>query len=121
MAARGGKAGGKKAPRSRVQSGPLRQTVLSVERSSKKGASGGKAGAGLAEAEGEGAAAAKLVYEEVKGDLFGCAESVSLAHCVSEDMAMGKGIATLFKEKFKSVGELKSQGRFNGIAIGLQG
>ena len=48
---------------------------------------------------------------EVKGDLFSCPSSASLAHCVSEDMHMGKGIATLFKQKFGGVGELKSQGK----------
>ena len=48
---------------------------------------------------------------EVKGDLFSCPSSASLAHCVSEDMHMGKGIATLFKQKFEGVGELKSQGK----------
>lgn len=48
---------------------------------------------------------------EVKGDLFSCPSSASLAHCVSEDMHMGKGIATLFKQKFGGIGELKSQGK----------
>ena len=52
-----------------------------------------------------------LHFSEVKGDLFSCPESASLVHCVSEDMHMGKGVATLFKQKFGGVGELKSQGK----------
>ena len=47
---------------------------------------------------------------EVYGDLFGCAETDSLAHCVSKDMRMGKGIAVLFKKKFGGMDELKKQG-----------
>lgn len=53
----------------------------------------------------------KLQLSEVKGDLFSCPDSASLVHCVSEDLHMGKGIATLFKQKFGGVGELKSQGQ----------
>ena len=53
----------------------------------------------------------KMTYSEIKGDLFGCPKEFSLAHCVSADLAMGKGIATLFKEKFKGVGNLKDQGK----------
>ena len=48
------------------------------------------------------------------GNLFSVNENVSLAHCVSADMAMGKGIAKLFKEKFNQVENLKKQSmRFN--------
>ena len=46
----------------------------------------------------------KLQLSEVKGDLFSCPDSASLVHCVSEDLHMGKGIATLFKQKFGGVG-----------------
>ena len=51
-----------------------------------------------------------LKFSEVKGDLFSCPSTSSLAHCVSEDMAMGKGVAVLFKKEFGGVGELKAQG-----------
>ncbi len=51
-----------------------------------------------------------LVYSEVQGDLFTCPSHFSLGHCVSEDMAMGRGVATFFKSMFNSVGELKKQG-----------
>ena len=54
-----------------------------------------------------------LNFSEVKGDLFSCPSTSSLAHCVSEDMAMGKGVAVLFKKEFGGVGELRAQGKIN--------
>ena len=47
----------------------------------------------------------------MKGDLFRCPPENCLAHCVSQDMGMGKGIAKIFKLKFDGVGELLSQGK----------
>jgi hypothetical protein len=52
----------------------------------------------------------KFIYQEKQGDLFGCVPHVSLAHCVSADMAMGKGVAVLFKKTFGGVDDLKRQG-----------
>lgn len=52
----------------------------------------------------------KLCFELVKGDLFLVGENVSLAHCVSEDFRMSKGIATEFKKRFEGQQELLSQG-----------
>jgi len=49
-------------------------------------------------------------FNQVKGDLFSCPETDSLAHCISEDCRMGKGIAVLFKRKFGRVDEIKAQG-----------
>lgn len=49
------------------------------------------------------------VLEEIKGDLFTCHASASLCHCVSTDLAMGKGIAVLFKKTFGQVPQLKAQ------------
>ena len=47
---------------------------------------------------------------EKKGDLFkDSEESAALAHCISEDCRMGKGIAVLFKNKFGGVSELLKQ------------
>nr|XP_058970258.1 ADP-ribose glycohydrolase OARD1-like isoform X1 [Pocillopora verrucosa] len=55
---------------------------------------------------------------EVQGDLFSCPVSDSLAHCISADARMGKGIAVLFKNKFGGVEEIKSQGQKpGGVAI----
>lgn len=51
-----------------------------------------------------------LQFSEVLCDLFKYSRSASLVHCVSEDMCMGKGIATAFKKKFGGVDELKAQG-----------
>ena len=48
-------------------------------------------------------------YVEVKGDLFSSPASHSLCHCISTDIAMGKGIATAFKAKFGGAAELKKQ------------
>ena len=47
------------------------------------------------------------------GDLFSCDPASSLAHCVSADMHMGKGIAVLFKKKFGGIPELKKQGKLH--------
>lgn len=44
---------------------------------------------------------------ETKGDLFSSKDS--LAHCVSEDLGMGKGIAVGFVKNFGQVDELKAQ------------
>jgi len=55
--------------------------------------------------------------QELVGDLFLCEDGTSLAHCVSQDLAMGKGIATLFKKKFGNVNELISQNQtIGGVA-----
>lgn len=45
--------------------------------------------------------------EIIKGDLF-CSK-LSLAHCVSSDLEMGKGIAREFKHRYKQVDELRKQ------------
>jgi len=49
----------------------------------------------------------RLQYKN--GNLFRCEKTEALAHCVSRDMVMGKGIALTFKEMFGGVKELKSQ------------
>lgn len=52
---------------------------------------------------------------EIRGDLFSASPSpltggtTALCHCVSRDMAMGKGIAVHFKRRFGGVAELKKQ------------
>lgn len=45
---------------------------------------------------------------EIKGDIFE-SKSGALAHCVSRDLHMGKGIAAIFKERFGQVESLLSQ------------
>lgn len=39
-------------------------------------------------------------YQEIKQDLFSLDDSYALAHCISQDYAMGKGIAKTFQERF---------------------
>ena len=51
-----------------------------------------------------------LRFQEVRGDLFKCSRDSSLAHCISEDVRMGKGIATTFKTRFGGVQDLLHQG-----------
>ena len=50
-----------------------------------------------------------LVVNEIKGDLFSSADNVSLCHCISRDVRMGKGIAVEFKNRFGGVDDLKRQ------------
>jgi hypothetical protein len=49
-------------------------------------------------------------FREIKGNLFSCEKDTSLAHCISADVHMGKGIATTFKKMFGGVDELRRQG-----------
>jgi len=48
---------------------------------------------------------------EVKGDLFAASTNNSLAHCVSEDLKMSKGIADTFRKNFGQVNNLVSQNK----------
>lgn len=50
-----------------------------------------------------------MKFNEIKGDLFQTDDDVSLAHCISEDCGMGKGVAIMFKNKFGGVSDLKKQ------------
>ena len=74
-------------------------------------AGGGASAAGQPRATAGGGKFGRLEFREFRGDLFQCPPSASLAHCVSEDMAMGKGIAKIFKSQFGGVKELKEQGK----------
>ncbi|KAJ6228037.1 hypothetical protein M0813_09175 [Anaeramoeba flamelloides] len=56
-----------------------------------------------------------LKYEEIEGDLFTSEDS--LAHCVSADLGMGKGIAKIFKTKYGGIQDYKKQ----SIKIGGSG
>ena len=50
-----------------------------------------------------------LTFQETQGDLFSAPSITSLAHCVSRDMHMGKGIAIQFRKRFDRVNELQRQ------------
>ncbi len=54
-------------------------------------------------------ATSNFTLTELKGDLFDSTESI--AHCVSRDLHMGKGIAVQFKKRFKCVDELIAQNK----------
>jgi len=60
----------------------------------------------------------RLVLTETRGDLFQVllAGEHSLAHCVTQDLRMGKGIAVLFKLKFGNVKILREQNKSVGQA-----
>nr|XP_034979968.1 ADP-ribose glycohydrolase OARD1 isoform X2 [Zootoca vivipara] len=63
------------------------------------------------------------VYLEImyiKGDLFMCPGTDSLAHCISEDCHMSAGIAAIFKKKFGGVQELLNQKKKTGDVAVLQ-
>ena len=53
-----------------------------------------------------------LIFREMNGDLFTSTDDVSLAHCVSKDLSMSKGIATLFRDRFGQINELKKQSMY---------
>lgn len=59
-------------------------------------------------------------FREIKGNLFSCEKDTSLAHCISADVHMGKGIATTFKKMFGGVDELRRQGGKPGDVSMLQ-
>lgn len=48
---------------------------------------------------------------EVEGDLFDATQEYALAHCVSADFEMRRGIALEFKRRFGQVEDLKSQNK----------
>lgn len=50
-----------------------------------------------------------FIYREIQGDLFTTPSNVSLAHCVSTDMQMSKGIAKIFRDRYNRVDELIAQ------------
>lgn len=58
-----------------------------------------------------------LCFTVQNGDLFQVHENVSLAHCVSADMEMSKGIAVEFKNRFSRVDELLSHRKSCYLAI----
>ena len=41
-----------------------------------------------------------MIYTEIKGNLFSEDDTFKFAQCISADLAMGKGIAVAFNEKF---------------------
>ena len=58
-----------------------------------------------------------IMFKEINGDLFACPTSYSLAHCISCDAVMSKGIAIDFVRKFPTIAQLRSSGNQIGSAI----
>ena len=50
-----------------------------------------------------------LEMKVVNGDLFSARDDVSLAHCISRDCRLGKGIAKIFKDKFGRLTEIRAK------------
>ncbi|XP_064399918.1 ADP-ribose glycohydrolase OARD1-like [Halichondria panicea] len=111
--------------KSRVQSGPLSATPAkrSTRRSSSQSStsehsslSGGEPP--LPTSTGDSPPTTDPTLTMVQGDLFSCPNSSSLAHCISADISMGKGVAKVFKTQFGGVAELKAQGvQTGGVAV----
>jgi len=58
--------------------------------------------------------------EEIQEDLFKMPDEYALAHCVAEDMIMGRGIAVQFSQQFKRHDELYQQRQKQGGLAVLQ-
>ena len=50
-----------------------------------------------------------MVYREIYGDLFQVDKKYYLAHCISADFALGKGIAVEFNKRFDMKRKLHNQ------------
>lgn len=50
-----------------------------------------------------------MTYKEEKRDLFSVSDDYYLAHCISADFALGKGIAVEFNKRFDMRNKLKNQ------------
>lgn len=58
-----------------------------------------------------------MQFDERQQDLFELVEDYSLAHCISADARMGKGIAVQFRERF-DLQSLQEQARQEPLEIG---
>ncbi len=61
-----------------------------------------------------------MSFVEESGDLFSLDPSWALAHCVSEDFVMGKGIALEFRKRFGNVKFLRSLNRKIGQSASVR-
>ena len=50
-----------------------------------------------------------MIYKEIYGDLFQVDKKYYLAHCISADFALGKGIAVEFNKRFDMKRKLHNQ------------
>jgi len=65
------------------------------------------------------------VITELRGDLFDCGRDCNLAHCISADARMGKGIAVEFRRRFgyrTLQNDVLAQGKHVGdVAVVMRG
>ncbi|KAK4883261.1 hypothetical protein RN001_006580 [Aquatica leii] len=61
------------------------------------------------------------VTTEEQQDLFQTQKDYAIAHCVSEDLDMSRGVAVVFKKKFGKLDELRRQQPAVGKVLGLRG
>ena len=63
-------------------------------------------------------ASSGFTLEIKNGDLFSSPDSSSLAHCISVDCKLGKGIAKIFREKFGRIKEIEDcKATVGGLAV----
>lgn len=58
-----------------------------------------------------------MEYKEEKKDLFDVSDDYFLAHCISADFGMGKGIAVEFNKRFNLKNELMREYNKNAIFL----
>ena len=64
----------------------------------------------------------EVVLKEMVGDLFSAPRPHSLAHCISWDCRLGKGIAKIFRDRFGRVEEIRKQEvGVGGVAVLKEG
>jgi O-acetyl-ADP-ribose deacetylase (regulator of RNase III) len=72
----------------------------------------------MAEEEGKMKRSPQFRLISVTGNLFTASVSHSLAHCISKDCRLGRGIAKSFRDKFGRVDEIRGQNiGVGGVAI----
>lgn len=55
----------------------------------------------------------------VQGDLFSCPQHITLAHCISHDARMSRGIAVDFENQFNLRSEIQNTSRVVGGVVAL--
>lgn len=59
-----------------------------------------------------------MILKEEKRDLFSVSNDYYLAHCISSDLGMGKGIVVEFNKRFDMKNKLMSKGKYNWSGVG---
>lgn len=59
-----------------------------------------------------------MYYHEEKRDLFTVDDSYTFVHCISADLALGKGIALEFQKRYKTRDAIQSRAKPFSIPVG---